>query len=305
VPDARRSFSLTPFDGLLLLMVTIWGANYTVVKVAFREMPYLAFNATRLVVASLAFVAVLGRDGWPRLTRRDWLQLAALGAIGHFIYQLLFMGGLSRTTVSNSALVVGCSPVVTSLVSAWVGHERVQKAQWAGVALSMAGVYLVVGRGAELHGAHLVGDLLMLGAVCCWAVYTVGSRSLLTRMPPLVVTGLSTILGTLMYAPIALPDLARTPWPALSPGVWAAILYASILSLNVSYLIWYTSVLRIGNVRTSAWSNLIPLIAIAIAALVLGERVTGATLAGAAAILSGVTLTRLASRAKVEPPAEE
>ncbi len=300
-----RPFALTPFDGLLLLMVLIWGGNYTVVKAAFREIPYLSFNAARLIAGSVLFGAVIAWQGWPRLTRRDWIQLAAVGLVGHTLYQLLFMGGLARTTVSNSSLLVGCSPVVTSLASAWVGHERVTRAQWLGVALSLTGIYLVVGRGAQLSGTHLLGDLLTLGGVCCWAVYTVGSRALLDRLSPLVVTGVSTILGTAMYVPFAARDLAATPWASLSPGIWAGVLYSSLLSLNVAYLIWYTSVLRIGNVRTSAWSNLIPLVAISSAAVFLGEAITGATVAGAAAILSGVALTRLAARTPAAPPAEE
>lgn len=302
---SRRAPALTRFDVLLFLMVVIWGANYTVVKVAFREIPYLAFNSMRLLLSSLAFLAVLWWRGMPRLSTRDWLGLAALGAVGHTLYQLFFMGGLSRTTVSNSSLLVGCSPIAVSLASAWVGHERVSKAQWLGVALSAVGIYLVVGTSAEFGGTHLLGDALTLAGVCCWAVYTVGSRAMLERLSPLAVTGLSTVFGTLLYLPFAATDMLRTDWTSLGPGVWAALGYSSMLSLNLAYLIWYTSVQRIGNVRTSAWSNLIPIVAVAMAAAFLGEPLTADKMGGAAAILGGVALTRAASRARVDVPAEE
>lgn len=292
----RRPFPLTPFDGLLLLMILIWGGNYTIVKAAFREVPYLAFNATRLLLASGLFIAVIAWKGFPRLTRRDWVQLALLGVVGHFLYQIFFMGGLARTSVANSSLLVGCSPVAVSLASAWAGHERVSRGQWIGVALSALGIYLIVGRGAELAGANLAGDLLTLAAVLCWAVYTVGSRAMLARLSPLVVTGLSMAAGTVGYTLAALPDLARAPWGRLDAGIWLSLLYSSVLSLNVAYLIWYTSVQRIGNVRTSAWSNLIPLVALATGVIFLGERVGGATLGGAAAILAGVALTGWVAR---------
>ncbi len=300
-----RTFALTRFDALLFLMVFIWGANYTVVKVAFREIPYLAFNSMRLVLSSLAFLAILAWRGWPRLTARDWMGLAALGAVGHTLYQLCFMGGLSRTTVSNSSLLVGCSPIAVSLASAWVGHERVSSAQWLGVALSAVGIYLVVGTSAEFGGTHLLGDALTLAGVCCWAAYTVGSRAMLERLTPTVVTGLSTVCGTALYLPFAAPDMVRTDWTALSPGVWAALGYSSMLSLNLAYLIWYTSVQRMGNVRTSAWSNLIPIVAVAMAAVFLGEPLTPDKLGGAAAILGGVALTRAASKVRNDVPAEE
>ena len=82
---------------------------------------------------------------------------------------------------------------------------------------------------------------------------------------------------------------------------------SAVLALNVAYLIWYTSVQRIGNVRTSAYSNFIPLVAMSVATVVLGESITAPKLAGAGAILAGVVITRIAARrhAGAEPPAEE
>jgi drug/metabolite transporter (DMT)-like permease len=192
-----------------------------------------------------------------------------------------------------------------SLASAWVGHERVTRAQWAGVALSGLGIYLVVGTSASFGGSHLLGDALTFGAVMCWAVYTVGSRALLRRLSPVTVTGLTMTIGAVMYLPFAFADMARTPWFALDWHVWAAIAYSSFLSLNLAYLIWYTSVQRIGNVRTSAWSNLIPLVALASAVLFLGEPVSRDKLIGAAAVLAGVALTRALAPVRSGAPAEE
>ena len=141
----RRWLTFTPFDGLLLLMVLIWGANYSVVKSAIREIPPQAFNVLRMGVASAVFAAAIFARGLPRVARADWARLALLGTIGHFVYQVCFMAGLSRTTASNSSLIIGCSPVAVSMASALAGHERVPRAQWVGVLLSVLGVYLVVG----------------------------------------------------------------------------------------------------------------------------------------------------------------
>jgi drug/metabolite transporter (DMT)-like permease len=301
----RRRISFTPFDGLLFLMILIWGAHYTILKAAFLEVSYLAFNAARLLIASTLFVAIIAWQGFPRLTRRDWVQLILLGAVGHGLYQVLFMGGLVRTTVGNSSLIAGCSPVAVALASAWAGHERISRAQGLGVVLSTIGIYVIVGHTAELAAAHLVGDLLTVAAVLCWAVYTVGSRALLARFSPMVVTGLTIAVGTVMYLPVAGRDLVSTSWGSLSPGVWAAMLFSSLLSLNVAYLIWYTSVQRIGNLRTSAWSNLTPVVAVSTAAFYLGEPVTRGKVLGAIAILAGVALTRLVSRGQPDAPAEE
>jgi drug/metabolite transporter (DMT)-like permease len=303
----RRFLTLTPFDGLLLLMVLIWGANYAVIKFAIRELPPQAFNALRMGVASAVFATALAAAGRPRVARADWARLALLGTVGHFVYQLAFMAGIARTTVSNSALIIGCSPVAVSVASALAGHERVPRAQWAGVLLSVLGVYLVVGTGADFGGASLTGDLFTLGAVCCWAVYTVGSRPMLARYSPLTVTGLTMIAGTALYVPASAWQLAQVAWGRVPAWAWASMALSALLALNVAYLIWYTSVQRIGNVRTSAYSNFIPLVAMAVAATALGEPIGASKLGGAAAILAGVVITRIAARtrAEPEPPAEE
>ena len=303
----RRWLTFTPFDGLLLLMVLIWGANYAIVKSAIREMPPQAFNALRMSVASAVFAGAIAARGLPRVARADWARLGLLGAVGHFVYQACFMGGLARTTASNSALIIGCSPVAVSIASALAGHERVPRAQWAGVLLSVFGVYLVVGTGSEFGGSSLAGDLLTLGAVGCWAVYTVGSRPLLSRYSPLAVTGITMLAGTALYAPASIPQLAQVEWGRVPAWAWASMVLSALLALNFAYLIWYTSVQRIGNVRTSAYSNFIPLIAMAVAASTLGEPIGASKLAGAGAILAGVIVTRTTARKRQEPdpPAEE
>jgi len=303
----RRWLSLSSSDALLLLMVFIWGANYSVIKAALREIPPQAFNAARMAVASAAIAAALAWTGIPRMPRRDWLRLAAIGTAGHFIYQVFFMSGIARTSVSNSSLIIGCSPVAVSIASALAGHERIARPQWAGILLSLTGVYLVVGLGAGFGGASLAGDLFTMGAVGCWAVYTVGARALLTRYSPLTVTGLTMIAGTSLLVSVSLPDVMGVDWGRVPAWAWAALVLSALLAIDLAYLIWYTSVQRIGNVRTSAYSNFIPLVAMAVAVVVLGESLTAPKIAGAAAILSGVAITRVAGRRRMpaDPPGEE
>ena len=312
-------------DGLLLVMVLIWAGNYSLVKVVLRDVPPLGFNAARLTVASAVFLVTLTAAFWlgpsqaggvagvmtrpGRLSRRDWVVLALLGFVGHFVYQLLFIGGLARTTVANSALIIGCSPVAIALVTAIVGHERIGRLHWAGAALSVSGLYLVAGRGAAVARASAAGDAMMLGAVCCWAVYTVYSRPLLARHSPLVVTATSMIFGTVFLLATTGWQLVGMDWRRVSALDWAAVVASAVFALNLAYLIWYTAVQRIGNARTSMYSNLVPVTAMAIAWVGVGEPVELVKLAGAGLILSGVVLTRFSksgpiTRERLDAPAE-
>jgi drug/metabolite transporter (DMT)-like permease len=308
-------------------MTVIWGTNFAIIKSVFGEVEPQAFNAVRMTVASVAFLAVMGaarllprtprgqtgsppgdhgssifRSSTP-LTGADWIKLAALGIVGHVLYQFLFIGGLARTSVANSSLMLATTPVIIAVVSALLGHERVSRVHWLGAAVSTAGIYLVVGRGFALGGERLLGDLMMFGAVCCWALYTLGTRPLMSRHSPVGVTGISMALGTVVYVLAVWPDVRAVAWLEVSARTLALLIYSALFALCISYTIWYVAVRQIGSARTSAYSNLIPVVAMSSAVLFLHEPIEIRKMIGAAAVLAGVALTRVGGRG--EPPAEE
>jgi drug/metabolite transporter (DMT)-like permease len=318
--SSATSVRLARIDLLLLLMVLIWGTNYSIVKSAFTQIDPQAFNAARMIVASCVFLVIIvslrlrhpRRDPVPdhdgtgthsiasifqtpaRLTARDWVELAVIGLVGHFLYQYLFIGGLARTTVANSSLMLAATPVVIALVSALLGSERISARHWAGAALSIAGIYVVVGHDVELSGRGLTGDLMMAGAVLCWAGYTLGARRLISRHSPVGVTGISMSIGTLLYVAVMWPHLRTVNWGDLVARTWMAILYSSVFALLVAYTIWYAAVRQIGGARTSVYSNLIPLVAMATAVIFLDEPLGLSKILAATAVLVGVALTRIA-----------
>lgn len=281
-------------------MVAIWGTNFSLVKVAMRDFPELAFNAFRLVIAAGIFLGAIWRQGRaggiapppPSLTRADWLRLAFLGVVGHLLYQLLFLGGVKRTSVANGSLIMGTTPVVVALITAWTGHERVPPLRWLGAAISFLGLYIVVGQKVEWSASGHLGDLLVLGSVVCWATYSVTSVPLLRRHSPVVVTGYSITIGAVLYVLVALPTLLSVNWPEVSLLSWALMVASAVFALALAYLIWYTSVQRAGSTRTAAWSNLTPVVAIVIAAIWLREPITLNQVVGSLAIFTGLFITR-------------
>jgi drug/metabolite transporter (DMT)-like permease len=269
-----------------------------------------------MVVASLAFLVVMAAARWvaprtdvstfyspARVTTREWAQLAVLGLIGHVFYQLCFIGGLARTSVANSSLMLAVTPVLIAGISALLGQERIGRAHWFGALVSTGGIYLVIGKGFGLGGPGLIGDLLMFGAVCCWAIYTLGTRPLMDRHSPVAVTGLSMALGTLVYVPLVWPDIRAVEWSRVSAWTLGLSIYSALFALCVAYTIWYVAVRQIGSARTSAYSNLIPVVAMTSAVLFLGEPLEWRKMIGAAAVLAGVALMRAGSQGMA--PAEE
>ena len=278
-------------------MILIWGANFSVVKVALRDFPEIPFNATRLAVATAIFLAAIRwtRDEArpaPPVTRTDWIQLFFLGLVGTFLYQLCFVAGVRRTSVGNGSLIVGISPIVIAVMSAIAGHERISLLRWAGVFMALLGLYFVVGKGVEFSTQTLTGDLLMLGGVLCWATYSVASQPILRRHSALIVIGSTFSFGAAMYVLMMVPTLMDVNWGAVSGFSWFLMVSSALLALNVSYWIWYTGLKKLGGSRTSVYSYLTPIVAMIVAALWLGEPISGNQVAGAAAIFAGLLITR-------------
>ena len=298
-------------------MTFIWGTNFSVVKPAFREIDPQAFNAVRMILASVVFLAIM--KIMPRftssdvfstpapITRRDWMAIAALGVVGHFFYQYFFIGGLALTSVANSSLLLAATPVLIAILSAALGFDRLAPLHWLGFAMSLSGIYIIVaftGQGFSLGSTSLRGDVMMFGGVTCWAIYTLGSRPLMERHSPVGVTGLSMAIGTLLYVPVMWPKVMSADWPALSARTWVALVYSALFALCVAYTIWYVAVREIGSARTSVYSNVVPIVAMLTAVVFLGEKLTAARLFGAASVLVGVALTRVGKTAPVIPAEE-
>ena len=303
---------MTRVDLYLLLTAIIWGSNYSVIKFVLQELPARTFNGLRLLVASAVFLAFIygtsRREHVRRLTPRDWGIVVLLGVIGQFAYQIFFIEGLARTSVMNGSIIIACTPAAVSVVTALLGHERLPLTHWLGTALSFLGVTLIVLGGASSGTGSLLGDAMMIVSLACWTVYTVAGRPLLARYPPLVITGLSMAIGAGLFLPFALGDFARTPWTGVHPVAWVCVVFSSLLALNFAYTAWYQGVRQLGAPRTSIYANLVPVAALLVAMVWLGERLAGMRLLGALLVACGVVLTRWRRRARpddvVDVPAE-
>lgn len=285
-------------DTALLALVFIWASNFSVAKFGLGDFSPLAFNGIRFILASAFMYVFMKLSGYERLLleRRYWLKLLGLGVLGHFFYQVFFIFGLDLTLAGNASLMLAMSPVFITLLSVAARHERVSWPAWAGVVLSFVGVALVVQGGTQAlaFGAGTVrGDLLVLAAAAMWATYTVGSAPLVRRYGALPVTAATMWFGGFWLVLASIPSFIEQPWGAASALSWAAVIYSGVFAIGVAYLLWYYSVRHLGSTRTGVYSNAIPIVALLIAWLTLGEIPTWLQWLGAVGIVGGAVLARL------------
>lgn len=287
-----RGFTATDF--MLFMMATIWAVNFSVVKFATGLITPLAFTGLRVGMAAVVLVVIAVASDTPWPGRRDFVILLAIGVLGHGLYQYLFVEGLSRTRAGHAALIVAAAPAFIMVASRIRGIEPIRRNMLIGIALSVVGVGLIISDSAQSPAgrATLAGSLLMVGAVMTWTTFTVLLQPYTLQYSPLKLSAITMIGGLLPLLVVSGPALAATDWIAIPLSAWIAVVYASLVSMVIAYLFWYRGIKLLGPTRTSVYSNIQPVIALAIAWIFLREVPTLWQTIGATTIISGVLFTR-------------
>ncbi|MFV0680606.1 DMT family transporter [Ottowia sp.] len=231
---------------------------------------------------------------WPRPDRRDAGLLLVQAAAGSVGYTVLLILGTRYAPAADAGVVAGTLPAVAALFAVLALGERPSRALVLGIALATAGVLVISlpqaqaavrGEGA----AALLGHALVLGAVACEATFILVNKRLRVPVPPLA---LSTCMSALGLAVCVIPALLEQPWrqPLSSVAVGAAVYYALVPGV-LGFWLWFAGSQRLAGAEASLMTAVMPVSALALAAAVLGERVSGAQLGGCALVLLAVLIT--------------
>jgi drug/metabolite transporter (DMT)-like permease len=150
----------------------------------------------------------------------------------------------------------------------------------------------------------LRGDLTMLAAALAWSVYTVLSSPYVRKYGALPITASTMWIGTVGLVAVSTPTLVSQDWSIVSPLAWGGLVYSGAFSIALAYVLWYYGVRHLGSSRTAVYSNTVPIVALLVAWLTLGEVPSWVQIVGAALILGGIGLARLRRR-PATLPAEE
>ena len=281
--------------GLLLRLTAvaaIWGGTFIAGRIASLAMPAPSAALWRYVVACVALVLVVAwREGrLPRLSRPQWLGVTLLGATGVAAYNLFFMWGLERVPASRGSLIMALNPAIIMLGGALFYGEPLTRARVLGVVLALVGVTIVLGHGNPLglFAGHVGwGEGALFGCVLSWAAYTLIGKRVLAGLSVIAATTYAALIGTaiLVAANAITGDLG---WPPASWRVALALLFLGVFGTAVAFVWFYDGVVAIGPARTAVFINLVPVFAIALGVLLLGERLEASMLVGGAIVVAGI-----------------
>jgi drug/metabolite transporter (DMT)-like permease len=289
----------------LLLTVLIWSLNFTAVKVGVTYVPPLAFAVVRFALgAAVTLVVALRLEGRPHFRRADLPLLLVAALTGITINQAVFVGSLHETTASNAALLIGTLPVWVSVIAVLTRQERLALHHWIGVAIGMLGVSLIVfggGGGGGAGSPTFLGELLALATAASWAVYSVLIRPLMARYTALSLSTFMMIVGTAALAPFALPEIVTTNWAAVPGEAWLGLLYAALLSVSLTNILYFTAIRRVGASRAALYTYLEPFLGVLFAVWLLHESAAPLQLAGGVVVIAAIVVARPRRRVIAEP----
>src|SRR5215469_868620 len=235
--------------------------------------------------------------------RRAVAATFALGFLAGPLNQGLFFAGLQRSTAAHAALLYALTPIGVYVYSVLRGRETSSTRAGLGLLLAFSGaLVLLLAHGLRALSGVFVGDLLILGAVTAWVLYTAEGKAFIGEYGALRATAWSMIAGALWLLPLS-PWVLRPEFVlGASPVVTGAILYLALLTSVVSYFLWYWALGRTEASKVAVFSNLQPVVTAIAAWLVLGERIGWEVAVGGVLVLAGVRVTGAARTAPSPSP---
>ena len=278
---------------LFLALGFFWGSSYLWIKIGLESLPPLTLIAGRLLLggAFLAAVVAIARQPLPRQPRQygHLLVMAVVNIVFPFI--LITVGEQSIDSALASILNATVPLTVIVLAPMFLPDERITLPKVAGLGLGFAGVILLVAPDlVNLSDADLSGELMMIGSSVCYGIGNVYSKRNVRGLRPMIPALFQVIFAAAIIVPLAL--VVDQPFERVTPAPEAivAIAWLGIVGSGLAYLCYFTILANWGATRTSMVAYLLPVVGIALGAVVMHDPITVNRIAGTTLIIAGIAL---------------
>lgn len=298
----RKGNGVIDLAGVLAAMLSsaMGGASVGATRYVSSQIEPEALGAIRFGIgfAMLLPVAMLRQPGarWPG--RADVPATLGLGLLFFGVFPVLMNASLVYTTAARGALALSTLPVLTMVVAALLGVERLTARKSVGVFIAMAGVAVALMTNlAAAPPQAWRGDLLMVSAALCMAFYSVWSRTIIRRCGPVPFTTLAMAAGSFSLALIAAARGSFGALGDLGAPQWGALVYVGIVGGAVSFFLWGFALARTTPTLVAISMTVSPVTAACVGALLLGEAIQTNLVVGIAAVLAGIAVAVTSAKA--------
>jgi len=280
----------------LILTAVFWGGTFIAGRFIAPNIGPFSGAFLRFVFASalLVMIIYLHEGGLPRLNPRQAVLAVLLGLTGVFAYNVLFLAGLKTVTAGRASIIIANNPVFLALFSSLIFKEHLGKGKIIGILMSLTGAVIAITRGdlsMIFQGAIGIGELMIFGCVASWVSYSLFGKKLMSGLSPLAAVTYSSLFG-----------MGFLLFPAYMEGIsqnfihygfmtWMGILYLALFGTVIGFTWFYEGVNTIGPTRSGVFINFVPISAIILAFILLGEELDKSLVLGITLVTTGVFLT--------------
>ncbi|WP_117161474.1 DMT family transporter [Paraliobacillus sp. X-1268] len=282
---------------IFLIFVVIFFAGNILIGKAINDLAPFTIAFFRLFVAFLVVLPVGLKSAWNNreLFLKYKKPFIIMSLTGVTFFNMFIYASLQFTTASNVSVLETVIPVITILLSAWLLKERLRKIQWAGVILSVFGAVWVVLNGEVMQITTInwnIGDFIMVGAILCWAVYSIYVKQYMHFFPSIAGLLVMTSISLIVLFPLVMMEWLFLGVPDLFQSEYVvSLLYLGIFPSLIALLLYNHAVQKLGASKASLFLNFLPVITMLGAYLWLGESITLIQIGGALLVIVGVIIT--------------
>ncbi len=287
------------------LGMALVGSYVGLSKVLVLVFPIFLLAWLRFGIAALAMAGWVRREpGEPPLALNDRKLLFLESFFGNFLFSICMLFGIARSSALAAGVIMAGIPAAVALLSRIVLHEHIGMRVMLGIACAVSGIALVsLTRHADASGTGptLVGNLLLIGAVTCEAIYVVVGKKLTGRIGPKRISALINLWGLALVTPLGIWQALNFDFAGVALGSWWLLLFYSIAASMVTVWLWMTGLRHVPASQAGIFTVLLPISAAAVGVLFLGERFSAAQAGAFGLALAGVVLATWPGRAVATP----
>ncbi len=280
----------------LAAAMAIVGSSVVAGKMVITAFPVCLASELRFLIALAVLLPMLLRAerGFPRIRKADWAVMFLQAFFGTFLFSIFLLYGLKFTTAAEAGVITSTTPAVAGLTAFLVLREKITSRNVFALALAVVGILVLNLSGADslhLRGPRpWLGNIMVFGAVVGEALFISCGKMVSRRLSPLTISTVVSLYGAAMFLPFALADLRGFDLTAVATVQWLPVVYFGLIVTVAAFMLWYSGLAVIPANQAAVFTGVLPVSAVLLSYLVLGEAFLWTHLAGMACVLGALAV---------------